>query len=53
MELVMCRGCGEFVEAATRGDDIRPLRDECPSCGGGEFKHVESGTTISTGEDSE
>ncbi len=48
--MVMCRGCGEFVRAKTEDEDIAPLRDECPHCGGVEFKHNDSGTIIRTDE---
>ncbi len=42
--LVMCTGCGNFVDAVlTMTDDedektLQPLIDMCPKCGGTQFK---------------
>lgn len=46
MEMVMCRACGEFVNAVQEDRTFEPLREECPACGGAEFKHNATGTII-------
>jgi predicted nucleic acid-binding Zn-ribbon protein len=51
MEMVMCRNCGEFVQATLTDGKRVPLRDECPECGGREFKDVHEGRNIDTGAD--
>jgi RNA polymerase subunit RPABC4/transcription elongation factor Spt4 len=48
MKFVMCRSCGEFVPALPDGDSLVPQSDECPDCGGTEFKDNESGDIIQT-----
>lgn len=50
MKLVMCRACGEFTRAIQEDGEIVPLQDECPSCGGMEFKHNATETFIRTDE---
>jgi ribosomal protein L32 len=50
MEMVMCRSCGEFTPASKEDGTFVPLADECPSCGGMEFKHNGNETVIRTGE---
>jgi predicted nucleic acid-binding Zn-ribbon protein len=42
----MCRHCGHFVVAVERDGALVPLRDECPECGGTEFKDVHRGTVV-------
>ncbi len=46
MEFVMCRACGEFVQAFQEEGTYVPHRDECPACGGAEFKHNATETII-------
>lgn len=46
MEWVMCLACGEFAKAVPDDGEIVPLREECPSCGGTEFKHNRSETVF-------
>jgi hypothetical protein len=49
MTFLMCRACGEFVQAFPRDDgDLEPRTDACPSCDGTEFKDNESGETYQT-----
>jgi len=50
MEMVMCRSCGEFLQAIPDGESLQPVNDECQSCGGTEFKDSQSGITFDTGE---
>lgn len=50
MELVMCRSCGEFVTANNEDGVWVPLGEECPKCGGIEFKHIETGTVVQIGD---
>lgn len=40
MKLLMCRCCGEFVQATRDGDDWVPTPDACPGCDGASFKNV-------------
>lgn len=42
----MCRSCGEFVSAAKEDGTWVPVLDECPDCGGSEFKHNETDTVV-------
>ena len=48
MSMLMCLACGEFVTAFPDGDALEPSQDECPECGGREFKDNESDRTIHT-----
>lgn len=48
MEQVMCRSCGEFIEAKRRAEGLTPMVDECPDCGGVEFKHHGTETVLRT-----
>lgn len=48
MEQVMCRSCGEFIEAKRREDELAPMADECPGCGGVEFKHHDTESVLRT-----
>ena len=48
IEQVMCRACGEFVQALPEDDGLVPLREACPRCGEAEFKHNGSGEIIRT-----
>ena len=45
-EMLMCRGCGNFVTAVDREGSITPLSDECPECGGVEFEHIHTETVV-------
>ena len=45
--MLMCRSCGAFVTAKTVDDTVRPLVDECPDCGGQEFKNNRTDEVIS------
>lgn len=36
--MVMCRSCGNFVEVIKKGGEWEVMKDECPECGGNEFK---------------
>lgn len=45
-EMVMCRACGEFVMALKSGGEIELIEDECPDCGGQEFKYNDTGEVI-------
>lgn len=38
MEMLMCTSCGNFVPAFPDEDWSKPALDECPECGGREFK---------------
>lgn len=46
MEWVMCRSCGEFVQAWEREGELTCRTDECPACGATEFKHPPTGTVL-------
>jgi len=46
----MCRSCGEFVTAKKVGDTWMPASNDCPNCGGVEFKHNGSDTVVRAGE---
>lgn len=46
MEWVMCRTCGEFVQAFQEDGTYVPRRDECSACGKAEFKHNATGAII-------
>ena len=48
MELMMCRACGNFVSALRNGDVLEPVSDECPDCGGTEFKGIGSSRSTDT-----
>lgn len=50
MDLLMCRSCGEFVPAVPVDGDLVPKDDECPDCGGVEFKDNETDTIVRTDE---
>lgn len=50
MNMLMCLGCGEFVTATKDEESWVPLSNECPDCGGTEFKHNGSETVIRTDE---
>lgn len=49
MELLMCTGCGEFVEAYSNDGLPEPTVDECPGCGRTEFKDTTTGEHIDVG----
>lgn len=42
----MCRSCGNFVSAFHDGDTLVPVTDECPDCGGTDFKDNENDESI-------
>ena len=48
IEQVMCRACGEFVQALPEDDGLVPLRETCPRCGETEFKEIDTGATLRT-----
>lgn len=50
MDLVMCRSCGEFVDAVKENGRLVPRDSACPDCGGHKFKDIATGTTLATDE---
>jgi predicted RNA-binding Zn-ribbon protein involved in translation (DUF1610 family) len=50
MELTMCLSCGEFVHAVKDDGEFVPNTDECPDCGGSEFKHNATEGIVHTNE---
>lgn len=46
--MLMCRSCGNFVSASHDGETLVPVEDECPECGGTEFKDDETDEIIRT-----
>lgn len=46
--MLMCLSCGEFVVARSEGGKWMPKTDECPGCGGTEFRNNGTGTVIRT-----
>lgn len=46
--MLVCTSCGELVSAFPDGDALVPSKDECPDCGGTEFKDNDSGNVIRT-----
>lgn len=49
MNHIMCRACGEFVQALPDDDELLvPRIDTCPDCGGTEFIDIHSGRTLQT-----
>lgn len=46
--MLMCRSCGDFVLAYREGDTVVPAKDECPECGGTEFKDDENDEIVRT-----
>lgn len=46
MDLVMCRSCGEFIQAVQEDGGLVPIGDECPHCRGVEFKENGSGEIL-------
>lgn len=40
MDVVMCRSCGEFVDAVEADDGLVPQTEACPGCGGRQFTEV-------------
>ena len=51
MEMVMCRSCGEFSQAKLEDGKRVPMKDECPQCGGVEFKDIHADHIIDAGDD--
>lgn len=49
-DLVMCRSCGTFVEVVEDDGERAVLEDECPDCGGSEFKDNDTGDVLRTDE---
>lgn len=41
--MLMCRSCGCFIEVLNIGDENSPWKEECPECGGTEFKDNDTG----------
>ena len=50
MIMLMCRSCGEFVLAKKEDETFRSLADECPDCGGQEFKHIHTDEVVQAGD---
>lgn len=48
MEMVMCRSCGNFTEVKRNNGKWEVVKDECPECGGREFKKTDTGEIIRT-----
>ena len=48
-EMLMCRECGNFVEAVERDGVLVPCSNECPECDGVEFKHIHTDTVVRAG----
>lgn len=46
VDLVMCRGCGNFEEVVEMDGDLVVRRGECQECGGTEFKDNDTGDVI-------
>jgi RNA polymerase subunit RPABC4/transcription elongation factor Spt4 len=51
IEMVMCRSCGEFTTAVMEDGKRIPRADECPECGGTEFKDIHEDSIIKAGDD--
>lgn len=51
MEMVMCRSCGEFTQALMEDGKRVPMKDECPQCGGTEFKDIHEERVIEADDD--
>jgi len=47
----MCRSCGNFVTALPEDGRLWPQKEECPKCGGTEFKNNDNGETLNTQEE--
>lgn len=52
MEMIMCLSCGAFLQARKKDGIWEPIKDECPDCGGNEFKHNDLDTVVRTNEQS-
>lgn len=39
-DMVMCRGCGNFVTAVENDGSVTPLSEECPKCEGVKFEDI-------------
>lgn len=50
MEFVMCLSCGGFVVSVRENGSYVPVPDQCPECGGVEFKHNASDTIVRADE---
>ena len=48
MEQVMCRSCGEFTRARMDDGERLPIREECPRCGGTEFRDIHADREVRT-----
>lgn len=44
--MLMCRGCGHFVEAVKRDGSPTPRVDACPECGDVDFKDIHTDETV-------
>lgn len=48
MEQVMCQSCGEFTRAKMEEGKRVPILDECPRCGGAEFRDIHADRDVRT-----
>lgn len=51
MEMVMCRSCGKFIPASLKDEKRVPKKNECPDCGGTEFKDTYTDRIIDAGDE--
>lgn len=49
-EMAMCRSCGHFLAVLKEQGAWEPIKDECPECGGTEFKKNDTGEVFETGQ---
>lgn len=47
----MCRSCGEFTQAVMEDENRVPMKDNCPNCGGGQFKDIHEDRVNKAGDD--
>lgn len=50
MDMLMCRGCGQFVPAFEADGNLTPVPDACPECDGVEFRDVQANTLVRADE---
>lgn len=48
--LVECQNCELVLEMVKHGEDVEIVKDECPECGGIEFKNTDTGEVIQIDE---
>jgi predicted nucleic acid-binding Zn-ribbon protein len=51
MEMAMCRSCGEFTMALMEDGKRVPRADECPECGGTEFRDIHEDSIVRADDD--